>query len=107
VISENQRVLDARQALRDGNAATLGRLMNASHISLRDDFDVSVPDVDRLVELAQAEDAVFGARMTGGGFGGAIVGLANRSEAMATAQRIANAYTSGGRYRAVVLSPPT
>jgi galactokinase len=107
VISENQRVLGARQALRNGNAAALGLLMNASHLSLRDDFEVSVADVDRLVALAQSEHDVFGARMTGGGFGGAIVGLAGRSSALTTAQRIANAYTSHGRYRAAVLSPHT
>jgi galactokinase len=105
VITENQRVLDARQALKDGNATTFGLLMNASHASLRDDFEVSVPDVDRLVELAQAERGVCGARMTGGGFGGAIVGLADVSEALSSAHRIASVYTSGGRFQATVLSP--
>jgi galactokinase len=107
VISENQRVLDARQALRDGNAAALGRLMNASHRSLRDDFEVSVADVDRLVELAQLEHAVFGARMTGGGFGGAIVALADRTSALTSARRIASAYTSHSRYHGAVLLPST
>ena len=79
--------------------------MNASHESLRDDFEVSVPDVDRLVGLAQSKRGVFGARMTGGGFGGAIVGLANEADASAIAERVAADYSAGGRYRATVLAP--
>jgi galactokinase len=105
VITENQRVLRARQALQTGDAIEFGVLMNASHASLRDDFEVSVPDVDRLVELAQSDRSVFGARMTGGGFGGSIVGLAHRSQALPAAHRIASAYMSHGSYHAVVLSP--
>ena len=105
VITENQRVLDATAALRHGRAAEFGALMNASHESLRVDFEVSVPDVDRLVGLAQSKRGVFGARMTGGGFGGAIVGLANEADASAIAERVAADYSAGGRYRATVLAP--
>jgi galactokinase len=105
VISENQRVLDAADALRQGRAAEFGALMNASHESLRVDFEVSVPDVDRLVALAQSQHGVFGARMTGGGFGGAIVGLADASNARGVAERVAADYNAGGRYRATVLAP--
>jgi galactokinase len=105
VITENDRVLRARQALQGGDAATLGALLNASHASLRDDFEVSVPDVDRLVALAQAEPGVLGARMTGGGFGGSIVALACRAEASSAARHIAASYTAHGPFEGVVLLP--
>ena len=75
VISENTRTLDAAAAMRAGDAAELGRLMNASHASLRDDFEVSSPALDHIVALAQQIDGCLGARMTGGGFAGAAVAL--------------------------------
>ncbi len=73
VVTENQRVLEAVQALRAGDAPRLGVLLSASHRSLRDDFEVSAPEVDTLVAIAERHPSVFGARLTGGGFGGAIV----------------------------------
>lgn len=77
VITENQRVLDAVQALNKGDISRLGQLMNASHLSMRDDFEITTPEIDYLVELAQSViGASGGARMTGGGFGGCIVALA-------------------------------
>jgi galactokinase len=94
VVTENERVLRARDALRAGDAATIGALMNASHVSMRDDFEVSTPDIDALVALMQSEAAVFGARLTGGGFGGSVVALAGSDAARATAQQIAAAYES-------------
>jgi galactokinase len=75
VISENQRVLDAVQALEKGDAEEMGRLMNESHLSLRDDYQVSREELDRMVEIAQAEPGCFGARMTGAGFGGCAIAL--------------------------------
>ncbi len=78
-VTENARTLAAAKALRDNDLAAFGRLMNASHASLRDDFAVSVPAMDRLVALLQ--DAIGdrgGARMTGGGFGGAAVAVCAR-----------------------------
>ena len=75
VISEDNRVLDSVAALRQGDLATFGRLMNASHDSLRDDYQVSCPEIDYLVELARAIPGVLGARITGGGFGGCTVNL--------------------------------
>lgn len=103
VVTENARVLDAVACLHSGDLERLGRLLNASHASLRDDFEVSVPEVDRLVAIAQADPDVFGARMTGGGFGGAIVALARRGAGTAAARRIASAY--GPRGRALVPIP--
>ena len=77
VITENQRVLDAVQALNKGDISRLGQLMNASHLSMRDDFEITTPEIDYLVELAQSVIGTSGgARMTGGGFGGCIVALA-------------------------------
>jgi galactokinase len=74
VITENQRVLDTVRALRDEGPSAIGDLLDASHISMRDDFEISVPELDLAVETAQANGAI-GARMTGGGFGGAAIAL--------------------------------
>ena len=76
VLSENQRVLDAREALAAGDLSRLGQLMAASHASMRDDFEITVPAIDRLVEILQSSIGMDGgARMTGGGFGGCVVAL--------------------------------
>ncbi|MDH2997801.1 galactokinase [Pasteurellaceae bacterium LFhippo2] len=76
VITENNRVLDAVKALKANDMQTLGRLMAESHDSMRDDFEITIPEIDYLVELAQvAIGKNGGARMTGGGFGGCIVCL--------------------------------
>ena len=74
VLAENARVDEAVAALGAGDLAAVGAVLDASHASLRDDYEVSVPDVDRMVERLRAEGAA-GARMVGGGFGGAILGL--------------------------------
>jgi galactokinase len=76
VVTENARVLDAVEALRAGDVAGAGRLMNASHVSLRDDFEVSTPALDGLVGRLTATAGVYGARLTGAGFGGCVVALA-------------------------------
>ncbi len=78
VVSENRRVLDAVEALRQGNPHRLGELMYESHASLRDDFEVSTRELDLLVELASRIDGVLGARLTGAGFGGCTVNLVER-----------------------------
>lgn len=75
VVNENARVMRAREALRAGEFEGFGELMNASHWSLRDLFEVSAPELDLLVAVAQSTDGVLGARMTGGGFGGCTVNL--------------------------------
>src|SRR5207248_1647434 len=67
VITENARVTDAVAALRAGDLALLGRLFDESHFSMRDDFEVSLPDIDRLTEIARRCPGVRGARLTGGG----------------------------------------
>jgi galactokinase len=76
VLSENARVLEAVDAMVRGDVAALGALFGESHASLRDDYEISIPPIDALVELAVARPEVYGARLTGGGFGGSIVALA-------------------------------
>jgi galactokinase len=75
VITENDRVLQTVGALSVGDYDTVGQLMNESHESLKSDFEVSSPFLDRLVELAQQTEGVLGARLTGAGFGGCTVNL--------------------------------
>ena len=96
VIGENQRTLDAADALVAGDWARVGELMFASHVSLRDDYEVSTAELDLLVELAgerrDATDGVIGSRMTGGGFGGCTVTLVRAAAAERVAAEIAQAY---------------
>ena len=75
IITENGRVLASVNALQHSDLATFGRQMNESHNSLRDDFEVSCDELDLMVELARSSGEVFGARMTGGGFGGCTINL--------------------------------
>jgi len=92
VVTENARVRAFVAALRAGEVAPLGPLLDASHRSLRDDYEVSHPDVDVLVALAQAEPDVLGARITGGGCGGAVLFLSVPGRAHAVGARLAEAY---------------
>jgi galactokinase len=78
VISENQRALDGAAALKAGHIDRFGELMKASHRSLRDDFEVSCPELDMLVKLANGTAGVLGSRMTGAGFGGCTVSIVHR-----------------------------
>jgi galactokinase len=105
-VTEDARVLDAVQALEASDLIQLGHLFAASHASMRDDFEVSVPAVDLLVDLAQADPAVYGARMTGGGFGGSVVMLARRGEGYAAGQRIASVYAERSSKTPTLLVPP-
>ena len=105
VVTENQRVIDAKAAMEAADAPALGALFNASHASQRDDYEVSVPEVDQLVTLSQAEPAVYGARLTGGGFGGSIVALVRKGEAAAVAERVIEAYRHRTDRSATVLVP--
>jgi galactokinase len=75
IVTENERVLAASEALKRSDLARFGELMNESHQSLRDDFEVSCEELDLMVELARSVAGVVGARMTGGGFGGCTVNL--------------------------------
>jgi galactokinase len=92
VVTEDERVLAAVKALEQGDLPELGTLFFESHRSLRDDFEVSVPAIDLIVELAKAEPEVYGARLTGGGFGGSAVMLTRAGSGAAVAHRIAREY---------------
>jgi len=92
VISENERTLAAADAMRRGDVATLGRLMNESHESLRDDYEVSSAALNAMVESARAHPACFGARMTGAGFGGCAVALLDAAAGEEFAERVAADY---------------
>lgn len=105
VITENARVLAARTALLEGNLVEFGRLLSASHASLRDDYEVSIGPVDLLVALADAQPGVFGARMTGGGFGGAIVIACAAGTARDVAGRVSADYARRSGRTARVLVP--
>ena len=102
VVTENARVL---RALQCDAAAEFGALMTASHASLRDDFDVSVPALDRLVDLLQAHPDVHGARLTGAGFGGACVALCESSALARISARVLSEYERDG-FRGALLVPP-
>jgi galactokinase len=80
VVTENERVIAGASALKEGEVAKFGELMNESHQSLRDDYEVSCAELDLMVELAQKTEGVYGSRMTGGGFGGCTVNLVRRDK---------------------------
>jgi len=105
VITENERVLDAVAAIEAGDAKGLGRLFYQSHLSLRDDYDISLPEVDLLVEIAMEQPEILGARLTGGGFGGSVVVLARPEAESAVAERIARRYRRLSGEEPVVLVP--
>ncbi len=97
VVSEIQRVMDAVKALESNHFAALGTLMDASHTSLRDDFEVSCEELDIMVEIAQsigADGGVIGSRMTGGGFGGSTVTLCESAKADAIIAALHTQYES-------------
>lgn len=106
VLSENQRVVDAVEALRKRDIVRFGALMDASHVSLRDDYEVSTPEIDKLVELARSQKGVLGARITGGGFGGSIVVLTQAGQAAKVAQAVAQGARDQINLRPQVLVPP-
>ncbi len=105
VVSEDDRVLAAVAALRAGNLEALGGLFYASHESMRDDYEVSIPEIDLLVDLARQAPDVYGARLTGGGFGGSVVMLARPGRGRAVAGAIAAEYAARTGKTATVLVP--
>lgn len=92
VVTENERTLRAAAALRKNDLTEFGRLMWLSHASLKDDYAVSSPELDELVEIAKTCNAVLGARMTGGGFGGSTVNLVQRTNLGEAVEKITREY---------------
>ncbi|HKT78686.1 MAG TPA: galactokinase [Vicinamibacterales bacterium] len=105
VVTENHRVLKMCEALRAGDLRRCGKLMNASHESMRDDFEISTPEIDELAAIARSEPAVVGARLTGGGFGGSVVVLGESRNPSETARAIARQYTERTGHTARALMP--
>ena len=98
VVTENQRVLDTVRTLREKGPHAIGPLLDASHVSMRDDFEISSPELDLAVSTAQASGAI-GARMTGGGFGGAAIALVDRSDTQSVRDAVGASFAEAG-YRA-------
>jgi len=94
VVTENQRVLDAVEAVRGGDPVRLGETVSAAHQSLRDDYEVSCSQLDLLAELAQAHPQCFGGRMVGGGFGGCTLNLVQAGAAPKFIDDVLSAYRS-------------
>jgi len=94
VVTENARTVQAAELLERGDVVAVGALMDESHRSLRDDFEVSRPELDTMVTLARREAPCFGARMTGAGFGGCAVALVRREDADAFARSVARGYAA-------------
>ncbi len=92
VISENERVVGTALALATGDLSSVGRLMNESHASLRDDFDVTCRETDILADIASATRGVYGARQMGGGFGGAVLACVDAGAVEAASGAIRDAY---------------
>ena len=95
VITEIGRVDQFVDAFAAGDIKTAGDLFNASHDSLRDDYEVTVPELDTAVDVARANGA-YGARMTGGGFGGSIIALVDKGCGHEIAQKIADEFEAKG-----------
>jgi galactokinase len=94
IVSENQRVLAAVEALERTDLAALGALLTASHASLRDDYEVSCPELDTLVQIACRQRGVYGARLHGGGFGGCALMLAAAEQASTISEAVQGEYAS-------------
>ena len=95
VVTENERVLATIEVLDSAGARAIGDLLDASHLSMRDDFEISVPELDLAVEIARASGAI-GARMTGGGFGGAAIALTPSAQIASVTDALLAAFAAAG-----------
>ena len=102
VIKENERVLDSVKSLKSGNLDQVGKLMNLSHISLRDDFEVSSDSLDLIVESAINSPGCYGARMTGAGFGGCAVALVETKETEYFVKKVLKSYQTATENNAIL-----
>jgi len=107
VVSENVRVLEAVKALKRGDMEAMGRLLAGSHASMRDDYEISLPEMDRLVALSSAAQGCYGARLTGAGFGGAAVALVEAEHAEEFSISVISQYCAetGKPGKALLVSP--
>ncbi len=103
VVSENERVKKAARLLESGDVSAFGRLMADSHRSLRDDYEVSIAELDLMVELASRQTGVYGARMTGGGFGGSTINLVDADHPEEIQQKLEKDYQEKTGIKPVIL----
>ena len=99
-IAENQRVIDAASTLKAGNLEELGRLLNASHKSLKEDYEVTGIELDTLAETSQKQEGCLGARMTGAGFGGCAIALVHKDKIESFIENVQTAYERAIGYKA-------
>jgi len=92
VVSEDQRVVEAVESLKNNDLLAFGQLMNQSHVSMRENFEITCFEIDTLVEEAQKLKGVIGSRMTGGGFGGCIISLVEKDETNVFCERLSETY---------------
>jgi galactokinase len=92
VVTENQRVLEAATALQRGDVGQFGQLLTQSHLSLRDDYEVSGAELDMLVDISANTPGVLGARLTGAGFGGCVIAIAITDRADSALKTIVERY---------------
>jgi galactokinase len=98
VITENQRVIDAAEALRNGHLARVGELLNESHASLAFDYEVSCPELDLICEIARRQEGCWGARLVGAGFGGCAMALVTPETVPQFVRQVKNDYDQGSGY---------
>ena len=103
VVTEDQRVLDTVRTLREHGPGAIGPFLDASHVSMRDDFEISVPELDLAVATAQANGAI-GARMTGGGFGGSAIALVIDALVPVVTREVVAAFAEQGYREPVVFT---
>jgi len=103
VVTENERVHKAVNAIKEKNLKVLGQLFVESHKSMRDDYEVSIPEIDLLVELCIADADCFGARLTGGGFGGSIVAITKKGKGLGISAKVVEEYKKKTGHTATVL----
>jgi galactokinase len=103
VITENQRVHEAVKALRSGEMEKLGQLFYESHDSMSQDYAVSIPEIDLLVKICRRQPDVYGARLTGGGFGGSIVAISKPGAGSKVAKAVVAAYAAETSHTATIL----
>ncbi len=99
VVTENERVLESAEVLRDGDLQRFGALMQAAHASYRDDFEASIPEIEVLVDAASAIPGVYGSRLTGGGFGGCTISLVEAQSVDHFEQAVSIAYQQAVGYQ--------
>jgi galactokinase len=102
IVTENERVLEAMQVMKNGNVKRLGELFNASHDSLRYDFEVTNDALNIMVDCARAQQNCYGARMTGAGFGGCAVALVREENAAAFVEEVSRTYKQKSGVEAAV-----